>query len=160
MDPTKEEGVMGATKARLKQDLAAALRAKDEAAKTTIRMVMAAIGVEEVAGATARELTDAEELAVVAKEMRKRRESAATYAEAGRDDLASKEASEADFIAGYLPVPLSAQELEALVDEEVSRLDEAPTMKHMGSLVKAVTARAEGRAEGKTIASLVRARLA
>ncbi|MHA6525184.1 GatB/YqeY domain-containing protein [Tessaracoccus sp. G1721] len=150
---------MGATKDRLKRDLAAALRAKDEAAKTTIRMVMAAIGVEEVAGATARELSDAEELAVVAREMRKRRESAATYAEAGREDLAGRETSEAEFIAGYLPTPLTHQQLEQMVDEEVGRLGETPTMKHMGSLVKAVTARAEGRAEGKTIASLVRARL-
>jgi len=150
---------MGATKDRLKRDLAAALRAKDESAKTTIRMVMAAIGVEEVAGATARELSDAEELAVVSREMRKRRESAATYAEAGREDLADRETSEAEFISGYLPAPLTPEELAQLVDEEVDRLGEAPTMKQMGSLVKAVTQRAEGRAEGKAIAALVRARL-
>ena len=150
---------MGATKDRLKKDLAAALRAKDESAKTTIRMVMAAIGVEEVAGATARELSDAEELAVVSREMRKRRESAATYAEAGREDLADRETSEAEFISGYLPAPLTPEELAQLVDEEVDRLGEAPTMKQMGSLVKAVTQRAEGRAEGKAIAALVRARL-
>ncbi len=150
---------MGATKDRLKRDLAAALRAKDESAKTPIRMVMAAIGVEEVAGATARELSDAEELAVVSREMRKRRESAATYAEAGREDLADRETSEAEFISGYLPAPLTPEELAQLVDEEVDRLGEAPTMKQMGSLVKAVTQRAEGRAEGKAIAALVRARL-
>ena len=150
---------MGATKDRLKRDLAAALRAKDEAAKTTIRMVMAAIGVEEVAGATARELSDAEELAVVAREMRKRRESSATYAEAGREDLASRETSEAEFISGYLPTPLTPEELAQLVDEEVAALGEAPTMKHMGSLVNAVTQRAEGRAEGKAIAALVRGKL-
>ena len=150
---------MGATKDRLKRDLAAALRAKDEAAKTTIRMVMAAIGVEEVAGATARELSDTEELAVVAREMRKRSESAATYAEAGREDLASRETSEAEFISGYLPTPLTPEELAQLVDEEVAALGEAPTMKHMGSLVKAVTQRAEGRAEGKAIAALVRGKL-
>ena len=150
---------MGATKDRLKQDLAAALRAKDEAAKTTIRMVMAAIGVEEVAGETARQLSDAEELAVVSKEMRKRRESAETYAAAGRSDLAVKEQAEAEFIAGYLPTPLSDQELATLVDEEIGRLAEAPTIKQMGPLVKAVTARAEGRAEGKAIAALIRSRL-
>lgn len=150
---------MGATKTQLKQDLAAALRAKDEAAKTTIRMVMAAIGVEEVAGDTARALSDAEELAVVAKEMRKRRESAATYADAGRADLAVKETAEADFIARYLPTPLTESEVAALVDDEISRLDGAPTMKQMGGLVKAVTARADGRAEGRVIAALVRSRL-
>lgn len=150
---------MAATKDRLKADLAAALRAKDETAKTNIRMLMGAIGVEEVAGDTARELNDAEELAVITREMRKRKDSAETYAEAGRQDLADKEAAEAEFIATYLPTPLSPDELAQMVDDEIAALGEAPTMKHMGSLVKAVGAKAEGRAEGKEIAALVRARL-
>lgn len=150
---------MGATKTRLKTDLAAALRAKDETAKTNIRNMMAAITVEEVAGASARELSDAEELAVLNKEMKKRRESAEIYAEAGRPELAEKETAEADFIAGYLPAPLTAEELTAMVDEAVAGLDHEPTMKDMGALVKAVGAKADGRAEGKEIAALVRARL-
>lgn len=151
---------MAATKDRLKRDLAAALRARDETAKSNIRMMMAALTVEEVAGDTARELSDAEELAVVTKEMRKRRDSAETYAAAGRQDLADKESAEAEFIAGYLPAPLTDVELAALVDEEIAVLGTPATMKNMGGLVKAVTARAEGRAEGRTIAALVRARLA
>lgn len=150
---------MGATKDRLKKDLAAALRAKDEAAKTNIRMMLGAITVEEVAGAVARELSDAEELAVITKEAHKRRDSAATYADAGRADLAEKEAAEAEFISGYLPAPLSPAELTAIVDEEVASLGQAPTMKDMGTLVKAVSAKAAGRAEGKEIAALVRARI-
>lgn len=150
---------MGATKTRLKSDLAAALRAKDETAKTNIRNMMAAITVEEVAGATARELSDAEELAVLNKEMKKRRESAEIYSEAGRPELAEKETTEANFIAGYLPAPLTPGELAAMVDEAVAGLDHEPTMKDMGALVKAVGAKADGRAEGKEIAALVRARL-
>ncbi|AQP44298.1 GatB/YqeY domain-containing protein [Tessaracoccus flavus] len=150
---------MGATKRRLKQDLAAALRAKDETAKTNIRMMMGAITVEEVAGDSARELSDAEELAVITREMRKRREASAIYAEAGRAELAEKEAAEADFLAAYLPAPLTEDELAALVDEAVADLGHAPTMKDMGALVKAVGARADGRAEGKQIAALVRAKL-
>ncbi|MFT3889932.1 MAG: GatB/YqeY domain-containing protein [Arachnia sp.] len=150
---------MAATKDRLKQDLAAALRAKDEAAKTNIRMMMGAITVAEVAGDTARALSDAEELAVVAKEMRQRRDAAATYADAGRTDLAEKETAEADFISRYLPAPLTEEEIVALVDEAIAALGEAPTMKHMGAVVKAVNAKAEGRAEGKQVAALVRARL-
>ena len=148
---------MGATKDRLKTDLAAALRAKDEAAKTNIRMMMAAITVEEVAGATARQLSDAEELAVVNKEMKKRREAAQIYADAGRPELAEKEAAEAEIIAAYLPTPLTADELSRLVADAVAGLDHEPSMKDMGALVKAVTAQADGRAEGKEIASLVRA---
>ena len=81
---------MGASKERLKTDLAAALRARDEAAKTNIRSLLAAIGNEEVAGEVARSLSDAEEVAVITKEQRKRKDSAETYAQAGRQDLADK----------------------------------------------------------------------
>ena len=150
---------MGATKTRLKKDLVDALRAKDEAAKSNIRMLLGAITVEEVAGDTARELTDDEELTVVAKEMRKRRDSAETYTEAGRQELADKETGEAEFIARYLPTPLTRDEIVALVEEAVAGLGEPATMKQMGALVKAVSAKAEGRAEGKEIAALVRAKL-
>lgn len=150
---------MGASKDRLKKDLAAAMRAKDEVAKSTIRMVLAAITVEEVAGATPRALSDEEELDVVAKELRKRRDSAETYASAGRGDLAEKETAEAGLIAAYLPAPLTPEELAALVDEAFAALGEEPTMKQMGTLIKAVTAKAGGRAEGKEIATLVRQRL-
>lgn len=151
---------MGASKDRLKKDLAAAMRAKDEAAKSTIRMVLAAITVEEVAGASPRALSDAEELEVIRKELRKRRDSAETYASAGRPELAEKETAEAELISEYLPAPLTADELEALVDEAFAELGEEPTMKQMGLLIKAVTAKADGRAEGKEIAALVRKRLA
>ncbi len=153
---------MGSTKQQLKSDLADALRARDEFAKSNIRMLMAAITTEEVAGDSPRELSDAEELDVVAKEQRKRRDSAATYADAGRSDLADKEAAEAEYMARYLPVPLTGDEVEALVAEEVAALratGETPSMKHMGGLVKAVNARAAGRAEGKVVAGLVRSAL-
>lgn len=150
---------MGATKDRLRQDLAIAMRAKDDAAKGTIRMMLAAIRVDEVAGDAQRELSDAEELTVLTKEMRKRVDSAETYAAAGRTDLAEQETSEAEFIAGYLPALLTQQELAELVDGEIAALDEPQTMKQMGALVKAVAAKAEGRAEGKAIAAMVRSRL-
>ncbi|MCC2592773.1 GatB/YqeY domain-containing protein [Tessaracoccus sp. OS52] len=153
---------MGASKERLRTDLAAALRAKDELAKTNIRALLAAIGHEEVAGDVARELSDEEELAVITREQRKRRDSAQTYADAGRKDLADNETAEAEFIARYLPQPLTDAELQALVDEEVQALrdgGDSPTMKQMGSIVKAVNVRAAGRADGATVARLVRAAL-
>lgn len=153
---------MGSTKQQLKNDLTDALRAKDEFAKSNIRMLMAAITTEEVAGDSPRQLSDAEELEVVAREQRKRRDSAATYAEAGRGDLADRETAEAEHMARYLPIPLEHHEVAALVKEEVDALrdsGETPSMKHMGSLVKAVNARAAGRAEGKVVAALVRSNL-
>ena len=148
---------MAATKTRLKAELAKALRAKDEFTKSTIRMMLAAITVEEVAGKVARELSDGEELAVITKERRKRLDSAATYAEAGRPELAEKENAEAEFMAAYLPTPLTDEELEALVEAEVAKVraaGETPTMKHMGALVKAAAA---GRAPGAEVAARVKA---
>lgn len=153
---------MGASKERLRVDLAAALRAKDESAKTNIRSLMAAIANEEVAGEAARQLSDAEEIAVITREQRKRRDSAETYAEAGRQDLADRETSEAEFIARYLPQPLTPDELRALVDAEVQAVrdaGESPSMKQMGGIVRAVNAKAVGRADGATVAALVRAAL-
>lgn len=151
---------MAATKTRLKADLANALRAKDEFAKSIIRMMLAAITVEEVAGDVARELSDDEELAVLTKEQRKRRDSAETYAEAGRQELADKESAEAEFIAAYLPAPLTAEELDELVAVEVAKIKEGGeplSMKHMGPLVKAVNAVAQGRAPGAEVAARVKA---
>ena len=150
---------MAATKTRLKKELADALRAKDEFAKSVIRMMMAAITVEEVAGDVARELSDEEEIAVITKKQRKRRDSAATYAEAGRAELAAKEEQEAEFMAAYLPAPLTEEELQTIVTEEVAAVPDAG-MKQMGAIIKAVNARVAGRAEGRTIAALVRAALA
>ncbi len=154
--------IMGSTQRQLKSDLAEALRAKDEFAKSNIRMLMAAIATEQVAGQSPRELSDAEELEVIAREQRKRQDSAATYADAGRTDLADKEAAEARYMARYLPAPLTEHEIAALVEEEIAALrarGETPSMKHMGSLVKAVNARTAGRSEGKVVAGLVRSAL-
>lgn len=154
---------MGAIKDRLRTDLTAAMKARDDFAKSTLRMAIAAIQYAEVAGAQATELTEAEEIAVLTKEQRTRTESAETYAAAGRPELAEKEAGEAALLARYLPQPLTEAELTAIVDEEVARvsaeLGTKPTMKQMGGLVKAVNARVAGRADGKTVATQVRARL-
>lgn len=150
---------MGASKERLRADLAVAMRAKDTVGKTTIRSLLAAIATEEVAGDEPRTLSDAEELKVITREQRKRRESAETYADAGRQELADQENAEADFISAYLPQPLTADELQAIVDAEVQAVRDAgdtPSMKHMGGIVKAVNARAAGRADGGTVAGLVK----
>ncbi|MDO4715979.1 MAG: GatB/YqeY domain-containing protein [Propionibacteriaceae bacterium] len=150
---------MGSLKTRLREDLVVALRAKDEAAKTNIRLTLGAIQMEEVAGESARELSDAEELALVQREVRKRRDAAEAYAAGGRPELAAKENAEADWLSRYLPAPLSADEIRAIVDEEVARVEGA-SLKQMGQIIKAVNARVAGRAEGKLVAAAVRAALA
>lgn len=154
---------MATIKDRLRADLTAAMKARDEFAKSTIRMALGAIQYAEVAGDEARGLSEAEEIAVITKEQRSRSESAETYAAAGRPELAEKEAAEADFLARYLPQPLSEDELVAIVDARMAaaeaELGAKPTMKQMGAIVRAVNEEVAGRADGKTVAGLVKARL-
>ena len=154
---------MAELKDRLKADLVTAMKARDDAAKSNLRMAIAAIGVEEVAGDTARALSIEEETAVVTKEVSKRKDSAQAYAEGGRAELAQKELSEAEFLQQYLPAPLTEDELDQIVADEVAAAEEAagekPTMKQMGGIVKAVNARAAGRAQGSLVAAKVKASL-
>ncbi|MGA4507186.1 GatB/YqeY domain-containing protein [Propionibacteriaceae bacterium G1746] len=163
MDETKGRD-MAELKDRLKADLVTAMKARDEQAKSTLRMVIAAIGVEEVAGDAARELSGAEEQAVVTKEVAKRRDSAQAYTDGGRPELAQKETAEAEFLQQYLPAPLTQDELDQIVAEEVAAAEaaagEKPTMKQMGAIVKAVNARVAGRAQGAVVAGKVKASLA
>jgi len=151
----------GPLMARLKSDLMGAMKAGDELAKSSLRMAIAAMQNAEVAGESARALTEDEQVAVLRREVKTRRESAETYQGAGRPELADKETAEADFLSQYLPQALTDDQLAALVDEKVAALgaDHALTMKDMGQLVRAVNEAAEGRADGARVAALVKARL-
>lgn len=155
---------MGEIKDQLRKDLAAAMRAKDELTKTTLRSGIAAIQTEEVAGEAARELNRDEEIAVLTKAVRQRRDSAEAYADGGRPELAEHELAEAEVLKRYLPAPLTESELAQLVAEEVAaaaaEAGQKPTMKQMGAIVRKVNERAAGRAEGKAVAAVVKAALA
>lgn len=154
---------MAELKSRLRADMKDAMRAKEAERLSVIRMALAAISTEEVAGSDARELTDAEEASIVSREVRKRKESAEAYQAGGRPELAEKELAEVEVLAAYLPQPLTEDEIQALVDTAVADWTqangEAPTMKQMGQLVKAVNEQAAGRAEGKIVAAKVKAAL-
>ncbi len=154
---------MAASKDRLKQELVVALKAHDEARKSTVRMALAAIANEEVAGKVARELSDAEEQAVLAREVSKRKDSAEAYTAGNRPELADKELAEAAILAEFLPQQLTEAELAAIVSEEVAAvaaaLGAAPTIRQMGQVMKSVTPRITGRGDGKTAAALVKAAL-
>ncbi|MDR1450529.1 MAG: GatB/YqeY domain-containing protein [Propionibacteriaceae bacterium] len=149
---------MAELKDTLRRDLTAAMRQQDKFAMQALRMALAALAAEEVAGAVVRSLAQAEEEAVLRRELRKRREAAEIYATAGRPELAAQETAEADLLERYLPAALSDAELDAVVEAEVAALPGA-TVKQMGVIVKAVNARVQGRAEGKTIAAKVKAAL-
>jgi uncharacterized protein YqeY len=127
-------------------------------------MALAAITNAEVAGTTAKELTDAEVTAVLAKEVRKRAEAAEAFAGAGRTELAEKEKAEAAVLSGYLPTQLTDAEIAELVAkavQDVSASTGAPVaMRQMGVVIKQVQAAAAGQADGSKIAAAVKAALA
>lgn len=151
---------MAALKDTLRSDLTTSMKARDTFRTGVLRMVLAAIQTEEVAGTSARELSGEEELAIVGREVRKRKESAELYTTGNRPELAAKELDEVELLNTYLPAGLSEAELDAIVAEEVAAAGEGVSMKQMGQVIKAVNARAKGRAEGGVIAAKVKAALA
>jgi len=151
---------MAALKDQLRSDLTTSMKARDSFRTGVLRMVISAIQTEEVAGTSARELTAEEELAIVGREVRKRKESAELYTSGNRPELAAKELAEVELLGEYLPTALTEAEVDAIVAEEVAGLGEGASMKQMGQVIKAVNARAKGRAEGSVIAAKVKAALA
>lgn len=149
---------MGQLKDRLQSDLTAAMKAQDELTRATLRMVLTAIVNEEVAGASARELSDDEELKVVAREAKKRREAAEAFRSGGADDRADRELAEEGVVNAYLPAQLSDEELAALVEAAVAETG-ASGPQAMGQVMKAVGPKVAGRAEGGRVAAAVRAAL-
>ena len=145
-------------KERLRADLNAAMRARDQVRMRTLRMALTSITNEEVAGATARDLSDDEIVKVLTREARKRREAAEAFAAAGRDEQAAAERAEGEVLAGYLPAQLSDDELAALVAAAIAETG-ASGLPGMGLVMKTVTPRVAGRADGARVAAEVRRRL-
>ena len=155
---------MSELKQRLRDDLTAAMKARDELVKGTLRMTLTAIGNAEVAGTEARQLSDDEVLKVIAKEAKKRAESAEAFSAAGRAELAAQEIAEGEVLAGYLPTQLTDDELAAIaaaaVAETEAELGSAPGQRQMGQVMKKANAAAAGRADGGRVAAAVKALLA
>jgi uncharacterized protein len=150
-------------KEQLRADLTAAMKARDELVKATLRMTLTAIGNAEVAGTESRELDDAEVLQVITKEAKKRAESAEAFAAAGRAELAAQERAEGEVLARYLPSQLGDEELAAIareaVEQTAAELGEQPGPRQMGQVMKKATAAAAGRADGRRVAAAVKALL-
>ena len=149
---------MAELKERLRADLNAAMRARDQVKMRTLRMALTSITNEEVAGAAARDLSDDEIVTVLTREARKRKEAAEAFSAAGRDEQAAAERAEGDVLAGYLPAQLSDDELAALVDAAITETG-ASGMASMGLVMKTVTPRIAGRADGARVAAEVRRHL-
>ncbi|GAA4863200.1 MULTISPECIES: GatB/YqeY domain-containing protein [Saccharopolyspora] len=155
---------MAELKDTLRADLNSAMKQRDTVVTGVLRMALAAVGTEEVAGKEARELTDEEIQRVLSKEAKKRDESAEAFAAAGRTEQAEAERGEAEILRRYLPAQLDDAELATLVRDTVgevtAELGERPGMKQMGQVMKAVNAKVAGRAEGGRVAAAVKAELA
>ena len=154
---------MAELKARLRSDLTDAMKAQDKLRTATLRLLLAAVQTEEVSGKAARDLSDDEVLKVLAREAKKRSESAEIYTQNGRGELAAEEHAEARIIDEYLPTPLTDAEVADVADTAIAQvaeeLGERPSVKNMGLVMKAATAIAEGKADGSRLSAAVKARL-
>src|SRR6516162_2795085 len=153
-----QDGSMAAMKDRLRDDLTAAMKARDQVRTRTLRMALTSVSREEVAGSSARELTDQEVIGVLTREAKRRREAAEAFAAAGRDDQAAAERAEGAVLDAYLPAQLSDEELAAMVADVIDETG-ASGMAAMGQVMRALTPRVAGRADGARGAAEVRRRL-
>ncbi|WP_030163443.1 GatB/YqeY domain-containing protein [Spirillospora albida] len=146
-------------KEKLEADLNVAMKARDEVRTRTLRMALTAVKNEEVAGKQARELSDDDVIAVLAREAKKRREAATAFDDAGRDAQAQAERDEGVVLEDYLPAQLGDAELAALVADAIAATGAAGP-RAMGQVMKVVNPKVAGRAEGGRVAAEVKRQLA
>ena len=145
---------------RIGQDLKTALKARDEIRVATLRLITAAIKDRDIAlRVEDREMSDAEILAVLARMVRMRQESAQAYEEGGRLELVERELAEIAVIEEYLPRQLDTAETEAAIDAVVAELG-AATIRDMGRVMAALRERFSGQMDFTRVGPLVKARLA
>lgn len=149
---------MSELKSRLQSDLNDAIKSRNTLVAETIRMVLAAITNEEVAGKEKKELSDAEVITVLTREAKKRREAAEAFEQGGRADKAASERAEGEVIAGYLPEQLSEAEINNLIAESIAATG-ASGPSDMGKVMGALKAKVAGKADGALVSSLVKAAL-
>ncbi len=146
---------MAGLKDRLRGDLTAAMKARDEVRTRTLRMALTSIANEEVAGPASRDLDDDEVLRLIGVQAKRRREAADAFDAAGRAGEAAAERAEEEVLRGYLPAQLSDAELAALVAEAIAETGAAGP-RAMGQVMKVLTPRVAGRADGGRVAAQVR----
>ena len=137
---------------RLQDALKSAMRARDELRRDTLRMVIAAAYNEQKAAR--RPLTDDEMVAVLARELRRRRESIEAFRAGGREDRATREEAEAAVIAEFLPEALSDEELREMVRAAIAETG-ASSPRDLGRVMGVLAARTRGRAEGRAVSAMV-----
>lgn len=155
------ETSMSALKDRLRSDLTAAMKGREQIRAGALRMVLTAITNAEVAGKQARELTDEQILDVLTSEAKKRREAATAFAQGGRDEKAAQERAELAVIAAYLPEQLDEAAIVDLVRAAIAKVGAADEgMRAMGKVMGALQPQVKGRADGAVVAAEVKRQLA
>jgi len=143
-------------KSRLRDDMKAALRARDKDRLAVIRMALAAIQQREVDERI--ELDEPQTLAVLEKMIKQRRDSVSQFRAGGREDLATREEAEIGVLGDYLPEALTEEALDALIDATIAKTG-AASMKDMGRVMGEIKAQASGRADMAAVSARVKARL-
>jgi uncharacterized protein YqeY len=147
---------LGMIEERMRSDAAAALKAGDKQRRAALSTLVSALKKERIDGGEVP--SEADELAVLKRERKRRTEARDVYLQAGRTDLAEQERYEEELLASYLPAELGDAELEALVDEAIAAT-EAVTAKDMGKVMSWLKPKVAGRADGKRLSELVRDKL-
>ena len=135
-----------------------AMKAKDQNALTSLRAVKAAILLAQTETGSKEELTEDQELKILQKLVKQRKDSAAIFSEQGREDLAEPELAQAEVIAKFLPAQLSEAEVTTAIEEIIASTG-ASGMKDMGKVMGQASAKLAGKADGKTISTIVKAKL-
>jgi uncharacterized protein YqeY len=143
-------------KTKLENDLKVALKARDGASVSAIRMILAAIKNEELKDG--KTLDDAGTIKILSTLAKQRRESIEAFEKGGRDDLAQKEKKELELIKQYLPEALTEEELSQIIDAAIAEVN-ATSPKDMGAVMKIVVPKSQGRADGKLVSEIVRRKL-
>lgn len=137
-------------------DTKEAMKARDKSRVDTLRMLSSALGNEQIQ--LGHEPSEEEEIAVLRRQLKQREESAEAYRQAGRDEQAEAETAEAEIIRGYLPAPMSREELESVADKAIQEIG-ATSMKDMGNVMGRAKELSENRADGRELSAVVRERL-
>lgn len=143
-------------KEKLLQDMKEAMKQKDVIRKNTVQLVRS--GILQIEKDNKVELDDEAVLDVIAKELKKRRDSLPDYEKSGRTDLIENLNKEIEVLLGYLPEQLSESDIEKLVEETINEV-QAATMKDMGKVMAAITPKVKGRADNKFVSSCVKQKL-
>ncbi len=151
---------MSALKDRLRTDLTASMKARDEVRSSTLRMLLTSITNAEVAGKQQVELSDEDIIGVLSTEAKKRREAATAFDDAGRTAMADKERAELEVLTDYLPAQLSEAEVAEIITKAVEQTGAAGEgMRAMGKVMGVVQPQVKGKADGSFVAAEVRRQL-